>query len=102
MAPCDFVPSRGFQCLIGYLVSEEVFFVQGAGKVHHVTSPVVEHYKFAAHCARNQLCSHVGLRSHRTCDAGMSALGQKRTYAPQQGMSALPPIATAKSGHKRG
>src|SRR5215831_11871469 len=45
--------------------------------------------KFAAHCARNQLCSHVGLRSHRTCDAGMSALGQKRTHAVQQRMSAL-------------
>jgi hypothetical protein len=29
----------------------------------------------------------------------MSALGQKPTYAPQQGMSALPPIATAKSGN---
>jgi len=27
----------------------------------------------------------------------MSALGQKRTYAAQQGMSALPPIATAKA-----
>jgi hypothetical protein len=27
----------------------------------------------------------------------MSALGQKRTYAPQQAMSALPPIATAKA-----
>ena len=29
--------------------------------------------------------------------AGMSALGQKRTYAAQQVMSALPPIATAKA-----
>ena len=27
----------------------------------------------------------------------MSALGQKRTYAVQKGMSALPPIATAKA-----
>jgi hypothetical protein len=27
----------------------------------------------------------------------MSALGQKRTYALQQAMSALPPIATAKA-----
>jgi hypothetical protein len=27
----------------------------------------------------------------------MSALGQKPTYAPQQAMSALPPIATAKA-----
>jgi hypothetical protein len=27
----------------------------------------------------------------------MSALGQKRTYAAQQVMSALPPIATAKA-----
>jgi hypothetical protein len=27
----------------------------------------------------------------------MSALGQERTYAPQQVMSALPPIATAKA-----
>ena len=27
----------------------------------------------------------------------MSALGQKQTYALQQGMSALPPIATAKA-----
>src|SRR5262245_12569415 len=27
----------------------------------------------------------------------MSALGHKPTYAPQQGMSALPPIATAKA-----
>ena len=27
----------------------------------------------------------------------MSALGQKQTYAPQQAMSALPPIATAKA-----
>jgi hypothetical protein len=32
----------------------------------------------------------------------MSALGQKRTYAAQQGMSALLPIATAKAKfHKR-
>ena len=29
--------------------------------------------------------------------AGMSALGQKQTYAVQQRMSALPPIATAKA-----
>ena len=29
----------------------------------------------------------------------MSALGQKQTYAPQQVMSALPPIATQKSRH---
>jgi hypothetical protein len=29
--------------------------------------------------------------------ASMSALGQKRTFAAQQGMSALPPIATAKA-----
>ena len=27
----------------------------------------------------------------------MSALGQKQTYAVQKGMSALPPIATAKA-----
>jgi hypothetical protein len=27
----------------------------------------------------------------------MSALGQKRTFAPQQAMFALPPIATAKA-----
>jgi len=27
----------------------------------------------------------------------MSALGQKQTYAAQQSMSALPPIATAKA-----
>jgi hypothetical protein len=27
----------------------------------------------------------------------MSALGHKRTYAPQQAMSALPPIATEKA-----
>jgi hypothetical protein len=27
----------------------------------------------------------------------MSALGQKQTYAPHNGMSALPPIATAKA-----
>jgi len=27
----------------------------------------------------------------------MSALGQKRTYAVHQGMSALPPIATTKA-----
>jgi hypothetical protein len=27
----------------------------------------------------------------------MSALGQKQTYAAQNGMSALPPIATAKA-----
>jgi hypothetical protein len=27
----------------------------------------------------------------------MSALGQKQTYAMQNGMSALPPIATAKA-----
>ena len=34
----------------------------------------------------------------RTCavQLGMSALGQKQTYAAQQVMSALPPIATAK------
>jgi len=27
----------------------------------------------------------------------MSALGHKQTYAPQQAMSAIPPIATAKA-----
>jgi len=27
----------------------------------------------------------------------MSALGHKRTYAPQQAMSAIPPISTAKA-----
>src|SRR5262245_31904429 len=32
----------------------------------------------------------------------MSALGQKQTYAPQQAMSALPPIATAKADMKAG
>jgi len=31
------------------------------------------------------------------CYGRMSALGQKQTYAPQQVMSALPPIATAKA-----
>jgi hypothetical protein len=31
----------------------------------------------------------------------MSALGQKPTYALQQGMSALPPIATAKANNDR-
>ena len=31
----------------------------------------------------------------------MSALGHKRTYAPQQVMSALPPIATAKADMPR-
>ena len=31
----------------------------------------------------------------------MSALGQKQTYAAQQVMSALPPIATVKSGHQQ-
>jgi hypothetical protein len=30
-------------------------------------------------------------------ERGMSALGQKQTYALQQAMSALPPIATAKA-----
>ena len=35
----------------------------------------------------------------RTCAAqlGMSAMGQEQTYAPQKGMSALPPKATAKA-----
>jgi hypothetical protein len=37
-----FFPSSSLQCLIGYFVSEEVFFVQGARKLHHVASPVVE------------------------------------------------------------
>src|SRR6476660_5695836 len=32
----------------------------------------------------------------------MSALGQKRTYAVQKGMSALPPIATAKANFRKG
>jgi hypothetical protein len=41
------------------------------------------------------------MRTFRTAIA-MSALGQKRTYAVQTGMSALPPIATAKAKfHKR-
>src|SRR5262252_153713 len=31
----------------------------------------------------------------------MSALGQKRTYAAQKGMSALPPIATAKADFRK-
>ena len=31
----------------------------------------------------------------------MSALGQKRTYAVQEGMSALPPIATAKADSRK-
>ena len=31
----------------------------------------------------------------------MSALGQKQTYAVQKGMSALPPIATAKADINR-
>jgi hypothetical protein len=31
----------------------------------------------------------------------MSALGQKQTFAQQNGMSALPPIATAKATAKR-
>jgi hypothetical protein len=31
----------------------------------------------------------------------MSALGQKRTYAVQKGMSALPPIATAKANFRK-
>ncbi len=31
----------------------------------------------------------------------MSALGQKRTCAPQKAMSALPPIATAKAGIRK-
>jgi hypothetical protein len=31
----------------------------------------------------------------------MSALGQKRTYAVQNGMSALPPIATAKADSRK-
>ena len=31
----------------------------------------------------------------------MSALGQKQTYAVQQSMSALPPIATAKAGSRK-
>jgi len=32
----------------------------------------------------------------------MSALGHKRTYALQKGMSALPPIATEKADIERG
>src|SRR5262249_46375880 len=36
-------------------------------------------------------------RRSRATDDLMSALGQKRTYAAQQPMSALPPIATAKA-----
>jgi hypothetical protein len=31
----------------------------------------------------------------------MSALGQKRTYAVQQSMSALPPIATTKADSRK-
>src|SRR5215471_9669993 len=31
----------------------------------------------------------------------MSALGQKQTFAPQQGMSALPPIAPAKADSRK-
>jgi hypothetical protein len=33
--------------------------------------------------------------------AAMSALGQKRTCAVQKGMSALPPIATAKADFRK-
>jgi hypothetical protein len=32
----------------------------------------------------------------------MSALGHKRTYAPQKAMSALPRIATAKADSRKG
>ena len=34
-------------------------------------------------------------------ETSMSALGQKRTYAVQKGMSALPPIATAKADFRK-
>jgi len=33
--------------------------------------------------------------------ASMSALGQKQTYAVQNGMSALPPIATANADFRK-
>jgi len=36
-------------------------------------------------------------RSAASATTAMSALGQKRTYALQHAMSALPPIATAKA-----
>jgi hypothetical protein len=45
-------------------------------------------------------CSDVGFTAANADDHNapeMSALGQKRTYAVHQAMSALPPIATAKA-----
>src|SRR5215470_1211865 len=46
--------------------------------------------------AGSRRCSILG-KSSLLRHAGMSALGQKQTYAVQNGMSALPPIATAKA-----
>jgi hypothetical protein len=41
------------------------------------------------------------LLSKNGARGAMSALGQKQTYAAQNGMSALPPIATAKADTRR-
>src|SRR5690349_16127032 len=46
----------------------------------------------------NQVCRHqANLTQTFNNNLAMSALGHKRTYAAQQSMSALPPIATAKA-----
>jgi hypothetical protein len=42
-----------------------------------------------------------GLNLHTGRGLSMSALGQKQTYALQQAMSALPPIATAKAKFRK-
>src|SRR5262249_46260148 len=41
--------------------------------------------------------AQISIPSGRCCRFPMSALGQKQTYAPHNGMSALLPIATAKA-----
>jgi hypothetical protein len=42
VVPGDVILSCCFQYVVGYFVSEEAFFVQGAKKRHHVASPLVE------------------------------------------------------------
>jgi len=42
VVPGDVILPRCFQYVVGYFVSKEAFFVQGAKKRHHVASPVVE------------------------------------------------------------
>jgi len=54
--------------------------------------------------ARRPMCvrPRQGLATARCLLRSMSALGQKQTYALQQAMSALPPIAAAKTKFRKG